>query len=333
MKSHPPPPSRLRRILPPIAIIAVIVFVFYGLYLANRPVRAPLQGQFDARYIDVSAKISGRVGKLHVSEGDEVQPGAVLVSLDSPETEAKVSSARANQDGAAARQQLVDRGTRQEEVRGARADWERAASSARLAQATYKRMDALYREGLISQQHDEEVETAYRTAADTESAARARYEMSLNGFRHEERVAAAALTRAAAANVNEIGALALDVTLKAPISGEVDKVILHVGELASAGFPIMTLVNLADTWAVFNLREDEMDGVRIGTEISGTVPALGNKAVKLRVYYISPKGEYATWRATRQSSGYDIKTFEVRARPLDAVAGLRPGMSVLVAKT
>jgi HlyD family secretion protein len=130
--------------------------------------------------------------------------------------------------------------------------------------------------------------------------------------------------------VEEIGALAADITLKSPIDAEVDKVVLHEGELASPGFPIISLVNLNDVWVVFNLREDELVNVKIDTRITGRVPALGDRVVSFSVYYISPKGEYATWRATRQSSGYDIKTFEVRARPLEKVDGLRPGMSVLV---
>jgi len=329
----PPAPSRIKRVAGPLVVLAVIVFVFYGLYLANRPVRAPLQGQIEARYIDIAPKITGRVAKLHVAEGDEVQPGTLLVTLDSPEIEAKVLQAQAARAAASAHQELVDRGARQEEVRSAKADWERSEAAARLAESTFKRINALYREGLVSQQHNDEVETAYHAASDTEAAARARYDLSMNGFRREERDAAAATTRGANAMVDEVGALAVDEALKSPLSAEVDKVILHVGELAPPGFPIVTLVNLSDVWAVFNLREDELRDIHMGSEIAATIPALGDRAVKFSVYYMSPKGEYATWRATRQSSGYDIKTFEVRARPVGTIAGLRPGMSVLVARS
>src|SRR5215469_2057035 len=106
-------------------VIGVIAFIVYGLYLANKPVVAPLQGQIDGRYIDISPKIIGRIAKLHVREGDEVKPGDVLVTLDSPEIQAKVSEAEAARGAAAAKQQLVDNGIRQEEVRVARANWER----------------------------------------------------------------------------------------------------------------------------------------------------------------------------------------------------------------
>jgi HlyD family secretion protein len=328
------PPSRTHvaapRALRAFAVIAVAAFLIIGLYLANRAVVPPLQGQVDARYIDVSPKILGRVAKLHVREGDEVLPGTPLVLLDSPEVEAKVSQAQSALAAATARQQLVDDGTRHEEIRTAQAAWHRSVSDAKLAQTTFRRVNALYEQGLISQQRNDEVETQYHSAMDASNAARAQYELTLNGFRSEERTAAAAVTRGAGAAVDEIDALAADISLKSPIPAEVDKVILHEGELAPPGFPILTLVNLSDVWAVFNLRENELAKVKIGTEMTGKVPALGGKAVRFSVYYISPKGEYATWRATRQSSGYDIKTFEVRARPVERVDGLRPGMSVLV---
>jgi len=311
-------------------VIGVIAFIVYGLYLANKPVVAPLQGQVDGRYIDISPKIVGRIAKLHVREGDEVKPGELLVTLDSPEVQAKVSQAEAARDAAAAKQQLVDVGIRKEEIQTARARWEGAVSAANLAEITFKRINTLYKEGLVSQQRNDEVDTAYRSALDAVTAARAQYDLTLNGFRKEERAAAAEVTRGAGAGVLEVASLAADISLKSPISAEVDKVVLHEGELAPPGFPIISLVNLDDVWVVFNLREEELAPIKIGTQITGKVPALGNQVATFSVYYISPKGEYATWRATRQSSGYDIKTFEVRARPLDKIVGLRPGMSVLV---
>jgi HlyD family secretion protein len=326
-------PSLLRKLLPVLIVLAVAVFLIYGLYLANRTVTAPLQGQIDARYIDVSPKILGRVAKLEVREGDEVQPGAPLVLLDSPEVQAKVSQAQSALAAASARQHLLDTGVRREEIRTAQATWERAVSNTALAEKTFTRVNALYAEGLTSRQRNDEVETAFQSASAAANAARAQYELTLNGFRTEERAAAAAVTRGAGFAVDEVDALAADISLKSPIAAEVDKVILQQGELAPPGFPILTLVNLNDVWAVFNLRENELVSVKIGSQITGKVPALGGRSVKFTIYYISPKGEYATWRATRQSSGYDIKTFEVRARPVEKIEGLRPGMSVLVERS
>src|SRR5215470_15693670 len=158
--------SVIKKSIGALVVLGVIAFIIYGLYLANRPVVAPWQGQIDARYIDISPKIIGRIAKLHIREGDEVKPGDVLVTLDSPEVQAKVSQAQAAQAAAAAKQQLLDVGVRQEEVRTARANWERAVSAMNLAEITYKRINALYKEGLVSQQRNDEVETAYKSSID-----------------------------------------------------------------------------------------------------------------------------------------------------------------------
>src|SRR5215468_658473 len=271
--------SMLKRALGTLVILGVIAFIVYGLYLANKPVVAPLQGQIDGRYIDISPKIVGRIAKLHVREGDDVKPGALLVTLDSPEVKAKVSQAEYARSAAAAKQDLLDTGIRQEEVRVAHANWERAVSAANLAEVTFKRVNALYKDGLVSSQRNDEAETAYKAATDTANAARAQYELTINGFRKEERAAAADVTRGAGFAVQEVSALAADIQLKSPLSAEVDKVILHEGELAPPGFPIISLVNLDDVWVVFNLREDELAAIKIDTKITGKVPALGNRLV------------------------------------------------------
>ena len=63
--------------------------------------------------------------------------------------------------------------------------------------------------------------------------------------------------------------------------------------------------------------------------IKGSVPALEARSAAFRVEFVAPAGDFATWRATRQSRGFDIKSFEVRAAPVQKIEGLRPGMTVL----
>lgn len=311
--------------------VGVLIFIGWGLWLAYHPVAVPLQGQVEARTINVAPKISARIATLAVREGQAVKPGAVLVTLDSPEVRARLAQAGAAQDAADAKRDLVEGGARDEDVRVAKAMWDKAAAAADLADKTYRRLDALYKEGLVSLQRNDEAQTNYKVSLETALAAKAQYDAALSGARPQERLAAGAVARQAAGGVAEVDAAAVDLVLKSPLAAEVDKVVLHPGELASAGFPILTLVDMTDIWVVFNIREDDFAGIKIGGALESTVPALGNKPVRLLIDTISPRGDYATWRATRQSSGYDVRTFEVRARPQAPVAGLRPGMSVLVA--
>jgi HlyD family secretion protein len=311
-------------------LLGVLAFIGWGLWLAYHPAPVPLQGQVEAQTINIAPKISARIATLPVREGQAVTAGTVLVTLDSPELRAKVAQAGAGQAAADAKRDLVDVGARVEDVRAARAMWDKATAAAELAEKTYQRLNALYKEGLVSLQRNDEAQTNAKAALETAVAAKAQYDTAVAGARPQEKAAASAVARQAAAGVAEVDASALELILKAPRAAEVDKVVLHQGELAAAGFPILTLVDLTDIWVVFNIREDDFAGVKLGAPLDGTVPALGNRQVRFVIDTISPRGDYATWRATRQSSGYDVRTFEVRARPQSPVDGLRPGMSVLV---
>jgi len=86
---------------------------------------------------------------------------------------------------------------------------------------------------------------------------------------------------------------------------------------------------LDNMWGTFNVREDQLNGMQVGTEFSAYVPAF-KKDIKLKVYYLKDQGSYAVWKATKANGQYDLKTFELRARPLEKLEGLRPGMSLVV---
>jgi HlyD family secretion protein len=107
--------------------------------------------------------------------------------------------------------------------------------------------------------------------------------------------------------------------------------VVDVGELVPAGYPVFALVDIDRMWVSLNLLENQFGGIQLGRQLRGDIPALGLEAVRFDVYFISPAGDFATWRSTRQSSGYDVKSFEVRVRPLQRIDGFRPGMSVLFA--
>ena len=325
-----PPSARAARLAGPLLILAAIAFIGWGLWQASKQVAVPLQGLVEARTLNVVSKVTARVESLAAREGDSVKAGAVVARLDSPELRAKVEQAAAVQSAADANRNLVQIGARQEDIRAARAMSDKAEAASQLAQKTFQRINALYKDGLVPLQRNDEAETNYRAAQQNANAARAQLDAALSGARPEEKQAAQARARQAAGGVAEVGAAADEVQVKAPVNGEVETVVLLVGELAPAGVPIMTVVDLSDIWAVFNVREDEFSGIAMGAELQATVPALANRKIALKINFISPRGDYATWRATRQTSGFDIRTFEVRARPVQPVDGLRPGMTVLV---
>ena len=312
------------------AAVACLLVLGVGFWMGTHPSEEPLYGVMQAKTVDVAAKVTGRVETLPVHEGDTVSAGQLLMTLDIPEVEAKLKEVEALKSAATARQSLVDEGARPQEIRAAKAQMQRAQAGQELAQKTFNRVHALYREGLISKQKHDEALAQKKSADELFAAAKEQYDIALTGARTQEKQAATALTAQATGGVEQVESLVKEKNVTSPIASEISRIYVEIGEVAAAGLPLATLVDLSDQWAVFNIREDDMPKITKGAVLSAEIPALNAKNVQFKVYFINPRGDYATWRATRQSSGYDLRTFEVRARPVQPVSDLRPGMSVIV---
>ena len=307
--------------------IIVLIFVAWGLYQAFQPQRLPLQGQMDAQEVNVSSKVAGRVGQVNVKLGDTVSQGQLLFQLTSPEVDAKVAQATAAAQAADAVAQKAQAGARPEEVRAAKANWQRAQTGAAIAKTTYDRVDNMFAEGVIARQKRDEAEAQWRAAEQQAQAARAQYDMANAGARPEDKNAASAQARQVGAVLTEAQVALAETKIAAPVAGQVSKIQIQPGELAPQGFPVMTLVNLADAWAVLQVREDEMAAFAMGSTHTANVPAL-KQQLTFKVSSVAVMPDFATWRAARPG-GTDLRTFEIRLRPAIRVEGLRPGMSVV----
>ena len=315
-----------QRIAAAVGVVALI-FIGWGLYQAFQPQRLPLQGQMDAQEVNVSSKVAGRVGQLNVKLGDTVTKGQVLFQLTSPEVDAKIAQATAAAQAADAVAKKAQAGARPEEVRAARANWQRAQTGAAIAKTTYERVNNMFAEGVIARQKRDEAEAQWKAAEQQAQAARAQYDMANAGARPEDRNAADAQARQVGAVLTEAQVALAETKIAAPVAGQVSKIQIQPGELAPQGFPVITLVNLADAWAVLQVREDEMAAFSMGSTHTANVPAL-KQQLTFKVSSVAVMPDFATWRAARPG-GTDLRTFEIRLRPAIRVEGLRPGMSVV----
>lgn len=321
--------SRRLTVLVIAALLALALFVIVGLVLAAKPTPTPLQGMVDTDTIDITTKVPSRIERLMVGEGDAVKAGQVLAVLSSPEVEAKTQQAQGTLNGAQALLSLAQNGARGEDIRSLEAVWRSAQSAADLADVTARRADALFAQGVIAAQRRDEADAARASAAQSAEAAHQQYLKARRGVRPEDKRLAQSQVQVAQAGVGEARALQAETQLIAPSDGEISKRFSTPGELVLPGIPVFTMIDTTALWVSVNVREDQYHGLRMGQVIRGDVPALDRKAAAFRISYISPQGDFATWRATRQSRGYDVRSFEVRARPVGGVEGLRPGMSVL----
>lgn len=295
-----------------VAVILAVIGCVYAFMQANTML---LQGEVDVKTVDLASKITGRIEKINYKKGDRVKKGDVLIALDTPEINAKVAQVDATVQLALAQQEKVNNGARNEQISMAKA-------SRDLAKKTFDRLNRLHDEGVIPTQKLDEARAKYQAAQDN-------YNMLVTGSRMEDKLSAAANVKRAMGANDEVQSYLKENTIVAPIDGVITEINVEEGELVGAGYPIVTIVDDNDCWVVFNLREDLLSKIKDGTEFNVKIPAMGKEPVKVRVNYISVMGDFANWRATKAKGDFDMKTFEVRAVPVEKVEGLRAGMSAV----
>lgn len=308
-------------------LVVAVVAVIGAMSIKQEP--ETIQGQVEVSEYRVSSKVPGRILEIRVKEGDYVNVGDTLAILDVPEVRAKMTQAQSAENAAAAMDEMANNGARQEQVRGAFAVLQQAKAGLEIAQKSYNRVQRLYDEGVMTAQKRDEAFANYKALEAQVKAAQSQYDMARNGARSEEKKAAAAQVNRAKGAVAEVNSYIHETMQIAQMAGEVSDVYPKVGELVGTGSPIMSVSLMNDIWGTFNVREDQLDGMKVGSIVTAFVPAF-KKEIRMKVYYIKDQGSYAVWKATKSNGQYDLKTFEVKARPMDKLEGLRPGMSLIL---
>ena len=305
-----------------------IIIVFIGIAIKENK-EVVLQGVVECREYRVASKIAGKIETLHISEGDSVTIGELLYTISTPELQTKLSQAIAAKDAAMALDKQTISGARQQQIDAAYNLWQKASAGRELAQKSFERIANLHAKEVVTTQQLDEATANLEAMRATENAAYAEYSLALAGATKEQKDAAAANVNIAQGAIDEITSYISDGTVFSPISGEVSTVAYYPGEVVGAGFPVVTILDLDDLWAEFNIKENLLTHFTIGTTLIAYIPAI-DKHIPLVVSYISPQADFAIWNATRAEGGFDIRTFVVKLKPTDNKSKLRPGMSAII---
>lgn len=309
--------------------LGVIVFVALIAWFLVKPAPVLIQGEVEVTSVKISSKLTGRVDSLFVRAGQSVHKGELLFVMSTPEVRAKLAQAEAARAAAQAQDNKANRGARPEEITAAYNLWQTAHAAEELAQKTYDRVKNLYDAGVVPAMQMDEATAALKATQAQTAAAHSQYQMAREGARTEDKASAAALVAQASGAISEVESYIADSHQYAPFDGEIGSVIAEQGELISSGYPIITLLDMSDVWVTFNIRENLLPKIRMGTVLEAYVTAL-DRTIPLQVDYMSAQADYGTWTATRTQGDFDVRTFEVHARPEQPVEGLRPGMTVVV---
>jgi HlyD family secretion protein len=312
-------------------LIVVVIVALIGVF-ALRPEEVYITGEADAAEYRVSGKVPGRIEMFLAEEGDQVKKGDTLVIIYSPEVQAKMDQAQAARAMAAAVNEKAQNGARQEQIVGAYELWQKALAGEEIYRKSFERVQHLYERGVVTAQKRDEVEAQYNAAVATVKAAKSQYDMAVAGAREEDKAAAAAQVARVDGIIQEVEIARSERYLTSPVDGEVSARFPKTGELVGQGSPVMAIVDLKDAWFTFAVREDMLQDIKVGTQMEVRVPALGDELYTVEVTYIKAMGTYATWRSTKQNGQYDVRTFDVKTRPVQPIEDLRPGMTAIVVK-
>lgn len=312
-----------------VVLVAIVAFIVYTFIIIMKPDPVILQGEIEAKQFNISSKVPGRILDVVVEKGQSVKKGDLIFSISSPEIDAKLAEADAARMAAAAQSRKAQNGAQEEDIQAAYSVYVKAEAAAQFAEKTFKRIENLYKEGVVPAQKRDEVETKMKAARETANAAKLVWQKAEKGARKEDKAAAAALVKRADAAIDQVKAYLDETVIYALTDGEVSGVNAEDGELVSTGFPVVTLVDMNDIWVTFYVREDYMKDFKMGSIFKAQLPAF-DKEYEFKVTYISPAGSFARWNATKTSGEFDLKSFQIEARPVEKIENLRPGMSAVV---
>lgn len=311
-------------------LLAITAFITYTFIIVLKIEPVVLQGEVEAKQYKIASKIPGRIQEVAVKKGQKVKKGDFIFSIDSPEIDAKLAEATAARSAASAQSRKAQNGAQVEDISAAYSVYVKAEAAALFGEKTFGRIENLYKEGVVPEQQRDEVETKMKAARETANAAKAVWQKAEKGARKEDKDAAAALVQRADAAIQQVQAYLDETTINAIADGEVSGINVEEGELVPTGFPVVTLLNLEDIWVTLFIREDYLSQFKIGDTFLAMLPGLDNKKFEFKVNYISPTGDFARWNATKTSGEFDLKSFEIEARPVEKISGLRPGMTAVI---
>ena len=312
------------------SILVIAILVLIGVWFLTKPKATILQGRIEAKEIYLSAKIPTRIHTFEVKEGASVKKGQLLATLESPEIMAKEQQALALKEAANAQKNKATNGARVEEINASKSIYEKATAAVNVMEKTYARMENLFKDGVISEQQRDEIFAKREATLKDQEAALSAYQMAVKGARNEDIDAASALVKQAEGALVELEGYKNERNIIAPIDAEVLNFLPEEGELIGAGYPVAHLVDITNSYAIVNIKETSLSNFKKDSEFEATIPALNNKKVTFKIYYIAALGDYATWNATKATGDFDVRTFEIKASPVQEETELRPGMSILI---
>ncbi len=302
--------------------------------------RIRVSGHVEATEVRLAPDAGGRILTLTVKEGDRVQPGQTVLTLDTRDVTLAIDRARAEHAAAEAQLRLVQAAARPEDVRQAesqivtaRADQSAAASELSAAEQDLARFESLLTANSGSRKQRDDAATRRDIARDRLAGAQGRVRTAEEalarvraGARKEEVDAARARINVVSAQITTLEKGLGDTTLTSPVGGVVTEKLVEVGEIIASRAPAVVVVDLDHAWADVFVPEPVVPLLRISQPATLFTDA-GGAGIAGTITYISPKAEF-TPRNVQTAEERSKLVYRIRISVDNKEGVLKQGMPV-----
>lgn len=285
--------------------------------------------------VGISAKVSGQIDVIVVKEGDTVQVGQVLAKIDNKAFQIQVEQAGANLASAQAKLDSLRAGNRPQQLAQSEASVDQALANMENVRKTYERTQALFNTGAISAQQKDAAFTALQVAESQYRAADQGRSLVSEGATEQDIRYSEAQVAQAAASLKSAQLQLDNSVIIAPITGIVAKKNVDQGEIISAGQPIFSITNPADSWIEANIEETAIGKVQVGQTVDFKIDAYPGKAFRGEVIEVgTATGSQFALLPSDNASGNFTKVTQrlpVKIKVTDAANSvMKPGLSTVV---
>lgn len=291
-----------------------LFILFQSCSNTNKPSKG-LEGKVEREQIAVTTKIPGKIHEILVEEGQIVHKGDTLIVLELPEVEAKSIQAQGALEAAQAQYEMALKGATDGQLKQLRAKVDGLKEQYDFAQKSLDRMKNLLKDSLISQQNYDEVYAKYQGAKNQYLAAQAEYADVSNGARIEQQKMALGQKERALGAVSEVSVAANERYIIAPQDMSIETINLKVGELALAGYSLLSGYLIDDTYFRLTVPESLVKDFQKGVVKTISLPYLDGKKIEATVVTVKALTSYADINTAYPDFEQKEAMFEVRLKP------------------
>lgn len=288
-----------------------------------------LHGNVDIRQVDLGFRVGGRITEVLVDEGDRVEKGQPLASLDTDMLQQQLDAMKAALAEQEAKLAKLEKGYRAQEIAQARASLASATASAENARLNLERVSGLRSRNAVSQKELDNARAADREARASRQSAQQQLDMLLSGFREEEVLAQKAAVEAAKAQLKKAEIQLQDATLLSPQAGVILTRAREAGAIVGEGQTIYTLSLVDPVWLRAYVSEPDLGLIKPGMKVRVAVDSAPGKTFPGNVGFISPTAEF-TPKTVETKEVRTSLVYRLRIRAEDPENVMRQGMPVTV---